>query len=330
MLSGSKKILGIALLLTAAAPWASAKDKVIGTVDFSGDPQFNADSIAASGPKHWQWLSYPGGRLVLNPSLNDNHIAPPLSKDIPLNIGGWVGSKTIKLLDISHVLISASGATPAPARALNTTWFPYKFAFDATYDGGAQLRGQDFFTDVDSSFIRDLTITSRSPLTVELGGNLRASQQAKWNPDTRVLVVSSSDYIFALHFVQITKERSFPAKADAVLEPDKYVVSVDEPSGRSEVAIGFGFATSSEGEALAVSRAIGCFHQSIAKSLAIPRELIEKQLRRVPAPQRWGINGGAGKQVSSAQHRQSYYAAWTFIIQDVVYPCPSRRSITTS
>ncbi|MGA8212979.1 MAG: hypothetical protein WB799_05255, partial [Candidatus Sulfotelmatobacter sp.] len=60
--------VGIALLFMPLNLLASATKLFVGTVDFSGDAQFDADSISASGSNHWQWLSFPGGRLVLNPS----------------------------------------------------------------------------------------------------------------------------------------------------------------------------------------------------------------------------------------------------------------------
>jgi hypothetical protein len=317
-----RSIIGATLLLMTLCPWAFAKDNLVGTVDFSGNASFDADSISASGPNHWQWLSYPGSRLVLNPSPNDSHIAAPLSGDIPLNMGGWVGTKTVRLLDISHVHIGTSGSPLEPAASLSTTWFPYKFAFSAIYPGGIQLHGQDFFTDIDSSFIRDLVITNGSKATTELGGNIPAGEQAKWSPTDRVLLVSSSDFIYALVFVRISNGRSLPLQADASIQSAKYLVSVGLEPGTSEIAIGFGFATRSEGEMTAIARAKRCFHQSVAISLAASKAEIEKDLRRVPAPQKWGIEGGGRAGVPEAQHRRAYYAAWTFVIQDVVRRLP--------
>jgi hypothetical protein len=93
-------------------------------------------------------------------------------------------------------------------------------------------------------------------------------------------------------------------------------------AGPSEFAIGFGFATHSEGEATATARAKQCFHQPISETLAHSRARIEGDLRRVPAPQKWGIEGSVGSGVTVAQHRRAYYAAWTFIIQDVVRKLP--------
>jgi len=57
--------------------------------------------------------------------------------------------------------------------------------------------------------------------------------------------------------------------------------------------------------------------------LAHSRARIEGDLRRVPAPQKWGIEAGGGLGgVTAAQHRRAYYAAWTFVIQDVVRKLP--------
>ena len=317
------RILTVVLLLTMGR-CALAKDHVVGTVDFSGDAQFDADSISANGSNHWQWLSFPGGRLVLNPSPVDvSQIPAPLTKDIPLNLGGWVGTRTIKLLDTSHVLVGTSASSSEPATSLRTTWFPYKLTFDANYGNSIQLHGQDFFVDEDSSLIRHLAFTSSADATVELGGVYEATEQANWIPADDMLVVSSPDYIYAMVFARIVNGHPLPLQADAIIKPSGYELRVNLVAGPSEVAIGFGFATHSEGEATATARAKQCFHQPISETLAHSRARIEGDLRRVPAPQKWGIEAGGGLGgVTAAQHRRAYYAAWTFVIQDVVRKLP--------
>ena len=322
MMMKHARILAAVLLLTMGR-CALAKDHVVGTVDFSGDAQFDADSISASGSNHWQWLSFPGGRLVLNPSPVDvSQIPAPLTKDIPLNLGGWVGTRTIKLLNTSHVLVGTSASSSEPATSLRTTWFPYKFAFSADYPDSIQLHGQDFFVDANSSLIRDLAFTSSADATVELGGVYEATEQANWIPADDMLVVSSHDYIYAMVFARIVNGHPLPLQADAIIKPSGYELRVNLAPGASEIAIGFGFATHSEGEATATARAKQCFHQPISETLAHSRARIEGDLRRVPAPQKWGIEAGGGSGVTAAQHRQAYYAAWTFIIQDVVRKLP--------
>jgi hypothetical protein len=316
-------VVSIALLFLPLKPLASSKNRFVGTVDFSGDANFNADSIADSSEGHWQWLSFPGGRLVLNPSPVDvSQIPAPLTKDIPLNLGGWVGTKTIKLLNISHVLVSTSSSTSEPATSLHTTWFPYKFAFSADYADSIQIHGQDFFVDVNSSLIRDLTFTSRANATMELGGVYEATELVKWIHADDMLVVSSPDYIYAMVFARIVNGRRLPLQADAAIRPKGYELRISLDPGQSEIAIGFGLATHSEGEATAAARAKQCFHQPISETLSHSRARIEGDLRRVPAPQKWGIESRAGSAVTVAQHRRAYYAAWTFVIQDVVRKLP--------
>ena len=317
-------VVSLALLFMPLNLLASAKDHVVGTVDFSGDAQFDADSISASGSNHWQWLSFPGGRLVLNPSPVDVSQNPaPLTKDIPLNLGGWVGTRTIKLLNTSHVLVGTSASSSEPATSLRTTWFPYKLTFDANYGNSIQLHGQDFFVDENSSLIRDLAFTSSADATVELGGVYEATEQANWIPADDMLVVSSPDYVYAMVFARIVNRHPLPLQADAAIQPRGYELRVNLGPGASEIAIGFGFATRSEGEGTAVARAKQCFHQPISETLAHSRARIEGDLRRVPAPQKWGIEAGGGLGgVTAAQHRRAYYAAWTFVIQDVVRKLP--------
>jgi hypothetical protein len=312
-----------AVLLVTLGRCALAKNNVVGSVDFSGNPKFNADSIADSREGHWQWLSFPGGRLVLNPSPVDcSHIPPPLAKNIPLNLGGWVGTKTIKLLNISHVLVSDSGSASESATSLNTTWFPYKSVYTAIYSGGVQLEGQDFFIDANSSLMRDLVFTSGSPTSAELGGDIPAGAQAKWISGEGVLLVSSNDFIYALSFVRGSNNRSLPVQIDASVAAGKYLLRVGLESGVSDLVIGFGFATRSEGDSTAIARARVGIHRGVVASLAATKAEMEEALRRVPAPRKWGVEGSGGAVVSVAQHRQAYYAAWTFVIQDVVRKLP--------
>ena len=310
------------LVLIVMGRCAFSENRLIGTVDFSGNARFNADSIANSSQGHWQWLSFPGGRLVLNPSPEVFHIPPPLATDIPLNLGGWVGSRIVKLFDISRVRVGVSMNELDPAMTLSTTWYPYKYAFDAGYAHNVRLHGQDFFLDADSSLIRDLIFTSGGAATVDLGGVLRSSEQARWVPSDRVLVVTATDYVYAMAFARVVNGRSTPLRAGASMKPNRFEVGADLESGTTEIAIGFGFATQSEGEVAAIARAKRCFQKTIPESLARSRAGIESDLRRVPAPQKWGVGESGGSGVSAAQHRRAYYAAWTFVVQDVVRKLP--------
>ena len=91
-LVSAKSVIVLMVVVLTLALRVQALDGVVGSVDFSGNPAFDADSIANSDPNPWQWSSYPGARLVLNPSPHDTAIPRPLGSDLPLNLGGWVES----------------------------------------------------------------------------------------------------------------------------------------------------------------------------------------------------------------------------------------------
>ncbi|MFZ0138589.1 MAG: hypothetical protein WAK89_16100, partial [Candidatus Sulfotelmatobacter sp.] len=151
-----------------------------------------------------------------------------------------MGTRTIKLLNISHVLASTSGSTLDPASSVSTTWFPYKLTFDANYGSSIQLHGLDFFVDEDSSLIRDLTFTSSADATVELGGVYEATEQANWIPADDMLVVSSPDYVYAMMFARVVNGHPMPLQADAAIQPKGYELRVNLGPGASQIAIGFG------------------------------------------------------------------------------------------
>ena len=62
--------------------------------------------------------------------------------------------------------------------------------------------------------------------------------------------------------------------------------------------------------------------QPVTASLAKAKATMDAYLQKVPQPTQWGIEGIAAHGVTPARHRQAYYAAWAFLIQDTMNPFP--------
>ena len=317
-----KSVIVLMVVVLTFTLRVQALDGVVGSVDFSGNPAFDADSIANSDANPWQWSSYPGARLVLNPSPHDTAIPPPLGSDLPLNLGGWVGARTYLLYSVNRVRMLQAGTSDVDAVSVKSTWYPYKYSYDATYPNGAHLDGDDFFINSDSSLIRHLRVNSSTKSMLELTGNLAGNHGGRWLSDQHMLVVSDNDYFYALKFVSMQSPMPQDLAVQPIVEDGRYSLDVPVSAGISEIAIGFGFATKAEGESKAVERARECFEKEVSASLAEAKSNIEGYLRRAPAPQKWGFASSDGLALSPEQHRRSYYAAWTFLVQDIVKKLP--------
>jgi hypothetical protein len=312
-------LAGLICIGRAAAP----PPPTVGNITFAGNPQFDADSIANPDPGHWQWLAWPGGRLVLNPSVDDTHIPPPLPADIPLNLGGWVGNNAERWSKLCSIQVCDPGQSAKPATKLETEWFPYKYAFSASYPNGAQLAGEDYFVS-GSSLLRHFVVQTAKTGELLLTGAIPDRAQVRWDDQKRALVVIGGDFIYALTFAQSTAPYSALSLTEGPPETDdgKYTLRLKIPEGRSEYAIGLGFAPQSEGTAVAIDRAKAQLLKPILESRSAAKEAIEGLLKRVPAPSNFGFQDDEKHHLSAEQHRRAYYAAWSFLIQDVVDVMP--------
>ena len=289
----------------------------------AGDAAFDCDWIASADLQDRCWLSYPGGRLSLNPASKRAFAMKPMAAELPWNIGGYLGTGVLRLEHVLDVRMADESKEPEASASRYTTWSPYKLAFNASFANRAVVSGYDFFADANSTLIRVLKVRNSGKKDVCLSGNLDGAAVAMWDAAKGVIVVKDARYAYALQIAQLsgTDLGAQPLRLTPVIEKGEWSVRIPA-EGSAVLGVSFGFAADVEGPQTAISRATTAFARPVTVSLADAQATMDGYLRRIPQPTRWGIEGVAACGVTPAQHRQAYYAAWTLVIQSVMNSFP--------
>lgn len=323
----AKDLHGAAMIVClASASVASAQTGR--ATELSGDAAFDSDSIASSENQLRCWVSYPGARLCLNPAAPKTFVTEPLGADLPLNVGGFLGTGVLRLPKVLSVRIADNGNFEGqPSVTRKTTWYPYKLGIEAAYAGDVTLSGQDFFLDAQSTLVRVLTVNSPGKREVVLGGTIKGSKGARWDEAKRVLRVDGGTYSYALCFVGLKGGQLSPEKLQAipVVGEESWSLRIPVAAGATRVAVGFGFSVACEGDDRAVVRVQKAFDRPVSMSLAATKAVMDGLLRDVPKPGDWGIHGINPLGVTPQQHRQAYYAAWAFLCLNFMDVQPENR-----
>jgi len=320
--------LFVSLLSGAAAAPKPAHAASIGNVDMAGDPLFDSDSLADSGASQYRWHSYPGARMTMNANQASDVKAPagPIDNRLSLGVGGWFGSDAVNLNEVIRTEIAPFGGSAAGAASKSTTWYPHKIAFSAAYASptGLTIDGSDSMIDANASMLRVIRINASTASEVVLSGKATGSGGAQWiGGSDKVILVSDTDYYYAIHVVSLTGSNLAPVE---LLETA--TISGSEWTYRKAfandgaLAVGIGIAAASEGSAAAIARANVVFSQPVADTLADLKDGMDDWLRAVPAPANWGIGGIENYGVTAAQHKYTYYAAWAFLLQNIMDELP--------
>ena len=291
----------------------------------SGDSSFDSDSITNSETNQWRWLSFPGTRFSLNPATGFQ--IPPMAPSLPLDIGGYLETGVLRLANVVNIrVLSAPGfaTNEGLSTSRSTTWYPYQITFEATFPCGTRVSGCDFFLDTNSTVIHIMRVFSPSKADLCLSGKAIASGSIRWDETNQVILVSDSRYHYALRFVGLSGEKltAFELAPKPVVIERSWSLKISSGPDPTALGITSGFATAGEGRALAIARARNAFSQPVASSLANTKAVMDGYLRRVPLPSVWGITGIPTCGVTPQQHRRAYYAAWAFLIQDVMNAMP--------
>ena len=297
-------------------------------IAMSGDSGLDCDSISNSDSNQWRWLSFPGSRFSLNPAPGKevSPVAkwdiPPMAADLPLNIGGFIEGKATRFWNILTLRVSGPDGGVRPSNSRSSAWFPYKVTFDAAFPGEVGISGCDFFALAGDAIIREMQFTGPSGSVITCEGKI-VGESAQWDAARGVLLVSGSNYFYALKPARLDglEETASSAARAPKLEPGKWSISIPMRSGTDALAVAFGFATVGEGGEKAVARACGALAVPVKTSLAKSKATLDSYLRRVPAPTHWGI-AATGMELSPAQHRRAYYAAWAFLVQNLIDVLP--------
>lgn len=341
-------LLAVALLslLPALIP-GTAQAKEIGTLVMSGDPTFNSDSIACSADPSMRWNSYPGGRFCLNPSTYKKFVMAPLGAGLELELGAFLGTNVVRMPEVMSIAVADRGAKEGRASiSRQSTWYPYKLEWKAAYPGGVTVEGYDSFLDADSTLIRVIKVESKEGnegkgkgkdliLSGHIYGDKVSTWDSKGDSKVRLLVVSDGKYDYALRFVSLPDNGKKAAnvvdvKAVPTIAKDRWSLRIPLKNASETFAISFGVAPSSEGRTVAIERARKAFERPVAESLAATKGVMDDQLRRVPKPLTWGLEGIKDFGVTPQKQRAAYYQAWTFLCQstmniqpgDAAYPYP--------
>ncbi len=314
-------------LIFLAASFAPLNAQKVGALNVAGDPNFDCDSISSPAASEHRWLSYPGGRLCLNPPSKDQYVIAPTSPDLALDVGGYVGTEVLRLPKVMSVGLE-DATHPASdvllAASQHTTWYPYKLGLEGAFADGAKLSGCDFFTDKSSTLIRVLEVKSAPGRKLCLTGQTESGATVRWDDKNQVLLVSGSNYNYALGFARLAGESWLPRTPmeKPAVEGTAWRLELPLDVGVTRDAISFGFSTASEGGAAAINRARDAFARPVKVSLATAKATFEDFLRKVPAPTQWGLRAAPALGVTPEEQRQYYYMAWTFLYQSLIDALP--------
>ena len=193
-------------LIFLAASYVPLNAQKVGTLNVAGDRNFDCDTISSQATPEHRWLSYPGGRLCLNPPSKDQYVIAPTSPDLALDVGGYVGTEVLRLPKVLSVGL-ADATHPASdvllATSQHTTWYPYKLGLEGAFADGTKLTGCDFFTDKSSTLIRVLEMKSAPGKKLCLTGQAEGGAAVGWDDKNHVLLVRGSNYNYALGFARL-------------------------------------------------------------------------------------------------------------------------------
>ena len=301
-------------------------------VIMSGDPGFDSDSISNAKTGQWRWLSHPGGRLSLNPapgkeiSPDASWDIPPLGEKLPLDIGAFFGTKAVRLMNLVTVSMSAPEGVPEFSTSRSTAWFPYKLVFDADFSEGAKVRGTDFFNEAKDAIVRELEMEGAKGKVLHLAGSAPASTTLHWDADRNTLCVKHPDYACEIRLFRLEgAARIFvPLSQPVKTVTDGWSLELPIGSNSEAIAVVVGFASGAEGAAKASARVAPVISEPVSDLLDGSKIVMDDYLRKVPAPQKWGVKDASGE-ISANEHRRAYYASWAFTYQDLIDVYPESR-----
>ena len=216
---------------------------------------------------------------------------------------------------------------------VSSAWYPSRIENEAVYTipGNApiQVKATDFFADT-STIVKRIDLeqakgASAAAILVRLSGAARGTVLQTTGKAPAILF-DQGDFTYAIAAAYKT-DPAAPAKpVNLTAVSGRLGWSADIPlevNGKTSVAVAFGFAAAREGKkaaARATAAAQGDWDEMLRKKVAA----WDAALARVPAPQHFGIKVVDPMGVTPERHRMMYYAAWAYLIQNVLPPMPER------
>ncbi len=316
-------ILFVTMLMGVSFP-GKASAATVGDVDLNGDPAFDSDSVSDnSNVDQTRWLSYPGSRFSLNAnSINAYENVGPMETNLPLNMGGWIGTTWTNFQNTVNVQVAPIGGSYSNASSVSTMWYPYKITFNASYaNPGTTLTGYDFNVDANGSVIRVIQVNGTTAKQVQLSGMVNDTG-AVWDSTNRVVLVTGTNYYYAIRIVGLDGSMNPIELTESASVNGSTWTFTKQYDSAGTLGVSFGFATSGEGSSVAISRARGCLDGSVTTTLSTVKSYFDTQLRKAPKPANYGITGASQQGVTADRHRRVYYKAWTFTISNLMNVLP--------
>ena len=296
----------------------------IGNVLVNGDPDFDSDSVANPDEGSWLWNSYPKSRLVLNPGTG-NTAFQRVDYDKGLNLRLGVFANGIHAVGAVHkILVGDTAATAGDCTSYNTTWYPYRIAIDADY-GGSNVHVDEFFANKDT-FVRYMDFSDAK----DKGIRMEAQVDGIKKLDNNSLLVEKADYYFVYEFLELNEDSSIKGRLNPTVSGNKWTVSYDVTQPNQKLAFTVTIAAknvdddgdgTNNNEQTVIDRALQTVvNKKISDLLADTKAMWDANLKKVPAPQSWGIQDVDTKGVTPQQHRRAFYAGWTYQYQNILEP----------
>lgn len=268
----------------------------LGTVEMDGQSRFDCDTLCHDQEGQWRWHSFPESRMVLNPGDR-----PEVDAALSLRLGILVGGiRERDALLQTELLHEGIGLQPADIR---TAWFPYKLTTRARFES-AGLFAEDFFADKDTLFRRIQLVCEGETVL-----RLRGAGTGSLSPAG--LLLDEGDCRFAIS-LWIDGKSIQPE-----ITEQGWSAALPMQAGKYEAVIRITLRTTEEPFPLAENM------PDAGQALAAAKAFWDCKLGGIPAPARFGIDSFVDpKGVTPETHRRAFYAAWTFLYQNILEPTP--------
>lgn len=227
------------------------------------------------------------------------------------NHGVWIESMDLELY-------SESGKSLVSE--YKTRWYPYQIGFEVDYPVvERKLGGSDFFVD-ENTVCRLIEAGKGKACELEIDGAIMGEFEKAGD----VIVMEYEDFFYAVGLGEIVGDKVQPIDMDVSIDKWFWSLRIGLAGGSDKrIAASVGFATKAEGKGKAIERAKGMFISAgpIA-SLQNRKAKWDELLKRVPAPEKFGIEKVNNKAVTADEHRLFYYGAWAFTLMNVIPAMP--------
>lgn len=267
-----------ALISPLAVSAAAEKADIIGSVDMSGNPDFDSDSIMNDETSQWRWLGYPESRMVMN---YGSPLVAGYNGKLGLNIAMAVkGFRTCN--SVHQILMGPENGKPGEYLKLKTAWYPYKLTADAVYEEG-KLHMDEFFADKDT-FIRMIEVSDAADARLEMRATVSGVAKNGKN-----LLIEREDYWFVCKILKLNGAGEVTGQYEPEVSGDKWSVEMSFDSDSEKLAFSLTMLPKNVGENSA-ERVLELSDQTLAEGTDLNRILANTKqfwdgiLAKVPAP----------------------------------------------